>query len=179
MAYLIWQLNKDSFDVEGYVEPDECQVWLLGQDGVNFETGPRFLYNPPYYGSVVIPPGGRADVMVVCFENYRFDVVAGNSEWTRNTTFINAPLPSVGDTAEQFVMHIIANGNISDIPDPIPCVDNPFNCTCQDWNIDELPCEPLPYMYSPYLEYTVDKRYPEVTSECTTSHDVNDMKFSL
>ena len=37
---------------------DNCQIYVMGRDGIYFESGPRDLYEGPYqYQSVVIPPG--------------------------------------------------------------------------------------------------------------------------
>ena len=174
MAYLIWQLNAgDNTLGSAYVQPNECQVWLLGNDGINFEDGPRFVYNPPYNGSIVLPPGGRADVMVICFKNNIYNVIANKD--SRNISFYNAPLP----TQNLVVMHIIVDDSTTVVPDYIPCSNNitAVNCTCEDWNTTALPCMPLPYEYSPYLTKTNNLTYPDVTSECATEQDPDDMKL--
>ena len=181
MAYLVWQLNIGESGVdENYVQPDECQVWLLGTDGINFEDGPRFVFNPPYNGSVVIPPGGRADVMVVCFESGIYTVFASNN--TRNTIFQNAPLPSESHEVMHFIVTDVINGTYID---PIPCsnVSNQTgivnDCQCEDWDIAQLPCQPIPYSVSPYLTNTTDLTYPDVTGQCNSDYSANDMKLSL
>lgn len=182
MAYLIWQLNRElqTIEIDAFVSPDECQVWLLGNDGVNFEDGPRLIYNAPYNGSIVIPPGGRADVMLNCFTEGFKTVIA--SPDTRNFTFSNAPIPD----QVYIVMNIYVYNNLTNYSDPtidglamdqIPCVTNPQNCSCYDWNSPGLPCQPLPYEYSPYLADTQGEVYPNLTSTCLSEYDVNEMKL--
>ena len=175
MAYLVWQLNLgDSLDNDEYVSPEYCQAWLLGNDGINFETGPRFVYNNPYNGSVVIPPGGRADIMVICFEPGNYTIIA--SDDSRNYTFVNAPLPTENHgVMKLYVYNMTSNDSTTCSIDPIPCTSDPSNCNCSDWNCGALPCKPLPYKYSPYLEDTRDEFYPDVNGQCVSPHDVNDM----
>ena len=184
MAYLEWQLNIGESELdEAFVQPDECQVWLLGTDGINFETGPRFVYNPPYNGSVVIPPGGRADLMVVCFEDGLYTAFATNNTRSEDTLFENAPLPSETHAVMHFVVRANStNYTTANIIYPIPCTNASSteiaDCDCYSWDTPELPCSPVPYDVSPYLANTTGMTYPDVTAQCNSPHSSDDMKLS-
>ena len=168
MAYLIWQINVNETDLDRYrVELDECQAYLISTDGIYFSDGPRLIYDAPYHGAVVIPPGGRADVMLICLKPGLYTVVASNN--ARDTLFSNAPLPRKRHQILRFFVQgndTFDSFNVSDIS------AIPKNCT--EWNTTALPCSFIPYEYSPYLVDTQDETYPELTSFCTTGRPSGD-----
>ena len=180
MAYLIWQLNDygviDSSTASA-ITIDVCEQQLIGLDGIYFSDGPRLLDDPPYSGSVVIPPGGRADMMMRCFENGTFSVIASNN--TRNTLFTNAPVPNWVTV----IMDIYVEDNFNDTIDDY----DPGECQSLQECLDEsdppvgsgLPCHFVPYLpWSPYLAPTENLTYPDVTSSCQTVHNNNPDKMT-
>ena len=159
MQYLLWAASTSDETV--LVENSyPCQNWLISRDGVFFENGPRKLWESPYYNSVIIPPGSRAEFLVICNEAGSFSYWADDD--TRGTALDNAPVP----TEKQLILKLEVSGSYSgDLED-----------TCSDWGAPELPCTPQPYLpHSPYLTSTLDKEYPDVTSNCSSNHSANEL----
>ena len=164
MAYLIWSLNIQDFLSEDFiVETDRCHVYVISADGIYFQDGPRLINDPPYNGSVVIPPGGRADLLINCLKSGTYSAIAGDINSTQNTTFKNAPLP--GQKVEIMRLYVTGDDFVNETGE----INN-----CSDWRSDAIPCEFVPYHYSPYLSETRSETYPTVTSNCVTERPEED-----
>ena len=161
MAYLIWQMsefvdNANEASSATTITSDVCQQWLISNDGIYFSGGPRLVTEAPYNNSFAIPPGGRADIMLICGEEGAYSVVASNNtQDSVNNLFDNAPVAGFVSR----VLTIVASGDSVDISN---------KTTCAAWNSDSLPCEFVPYEYAPYLKDTTNAT--GVTSACKTVH---------
>ena len=167
MQYLLWTPSNSADGYERVTEDNSddypCQNWLISRDGVFFEYGPRKLWETPYDGSAVIPPGSRAEFLIICNETGNFSFWADDN--TRSTALDNAPVP----TEKQLLLKLVVeSGNDVDLKDTCNGTDG--------WNAPELPCTPQPYLpHSPYLKSTLDTEYPDVTSNCSSNHSVDDL----
>lgn len=97
-------------------ETDKCQMLLLAKDGIYVNDLPRKLNN----GGVVLPPGGRADVALMCTE--------------LPATLVSQPLPTsmwagLAIHAGEVVLSFADNGDDTDPagePSPPQGVDGAF-----------------------------------------------------
>lgn len=137
-----------------------CLYRILGQDGIFFDDGPRMVQADPYNNTFVVPPGGRADIEIICFYSGLYSVLATND--TKNSSFQNAPVA--------LQKTIIMKLNV--IGDPKYCNYRYFP-DCNAWSRDELgkynqlPCSPQPYNTSNYLKDTINMLFPQVTGQCS------------
>ena len=171
MGYLIWQLNNGTDIDSPRVDNTVCQSWFISTDGVYFEDGPRSVYDAPYYGSIVIPPGGRGDIELICFKSGIYSVIASND--TRGGLFTNAAVPF----ENSLIMYVNVTG------DDINGTD--YNYTeCSDWedsiynSNNELQCTSTPYEFSPYLNDTTNDFY-NLTGVNPTSRCLSDYHASV
>ena len=167
MGYLIWQM-LDTIDVDyagtqASISSNICQLWMISTDGIYFSSGPRLITQTPYNGTIVIPPGGRADLEIICFKSGNYSVIASNE--TGNGYFENAAVP----LEKSLILFINVEGD--DFSDEDSDKYGGYT-QCNDWENDELNkngqlvCEPLSYDYSPYLKDTRNLSYPNVTGLC-------------
>eukprot|EP01084_Bolivina_argentea_P182057 314377_1 len=143
MNYLLWTVYNDNTAQK--VSNDDLQIWLIANDGVYFEDGPRQLWLDPYNGTTVIPPGSRADLLIYALKKGYYNVIADNNT-NQNAFFANAPVPNT----IQIIMIINVTG--ASVP-----TSEANNIECTDWNSNELPCEPQSFSYSPYLKNTINE----------------------
>ena len=170
MAYLIWQLNfgddADS-DYTRSLPVEYCEQWLISLDGIYLHDGPRLVSDPPYNGSIVLPPGGRANMMIRCNVSGTYSVIASNN--TRNTLFSNAPVPDFTTIVMDIYVEENSSSNDTDLDYYSGCRTT-ADCT-GGMGGSGLPCEFVPYDWSPYLAPTENLTYPDVTAACQTVHN--------
>ena len=126
----------------------------------------------PYNDKFVVPPGGRADIEIICFYEGIYGVLATNSTENNGepTTFQNAPV-ALKDT---IIMKINVTGD-----DQTGDYGDITNCT--QWLNDELgeynqlQCDPQPYSTSNYLADTQNLLYPNVSSQCMSEYEASEM----
>ena len=117
MSYLLYQFNvtKNGCDFDlnstdcnnnnnNNIGEPYCQMWVISSDGIYFDDGPRAVFKAPYNDTVVIPPGGRVELLVNCLIPGEYAIYASND--TRVESFQSAPVP----TQTTLIMFIEAKG---------------------------------------------------------------------
>ena len=103
MNYLLYTFNVTKEDESGLYQP-YCQAWIISTDGVYFNDGPRRMWVPPYNDTVVVPPGGRTELIINCLIAGEYSIYASDN--TRYESFQYAPVP----TETTLIMFIQATG---------------------------------------------------------------------
>eukprot|EP01084_Bolivina_argentea_P060874 111206_1 len=157
MDYLFWYYPD--------IMEDICQVYVMGQDGIYFDDGPRDLLDPKsgyVNNTVILQPGARADIAIQC----DFNAAENNEEY--NATIGGIPIfsttsevdlyphlgfaPTLRYTKVMMWLEIEDGGTI----DPAKkSIDTVF--THQ------------PYYNTSYLKSTLNLEQGEFSSLCTTS----------
>mmetsp|Transcript_26700 Transcript_26700/g.43696 ORF Transcript_26700/g.43696 Transcript_26700/m.43696 type:complete len:984 (-) Transcript_26700:35-2986(-) len=141
------------------IEPyeDICQVYVLGQDGINFEDGPRDLLDPAsgyVNNTVVVQPGARADIAIQC--DYT------GEDWREvpiiSTTADNPLYPHLGFAptlrTNKVLMWLLINDD--------------GEMTAERKNISNV-YKARPYTDTPYLQRTNELEEGEFSALCSTA----------